>query len=395
MRVSLEAALALTVARGQACQVGIETVPVQEAAGRVLREDVVFPNELPPFSYAQMDGYALCTQEGPGSRLRVEGESRAGRPEFSTTRAAIAISTGAMTPPQTHAVVPWEHVERVQDTITLKQPVQPGQFIRRAGDDARAGDPVASSGTRLELTHIPALAVAERASVAVARRPTVALFLTGDELRAPGAPDTLGSIVDTNGPMLVALLRSVGAHIVGVHHVADIEGALEPLLLDCTADVLITVGGAAEGNHDHVASALAHIGAAWVFRGVAIKPGKPVGLAERGASTLIALPGNPGSALVTAMLFVLPLLAAMEGEDAAGPHFTPAIASTPLACADDRIVIHYGAVRGVDGLARFQAAKGAASGSVAGLLTAQSLAFVPIGAAVPAGGVVPTLRIAR
>ena len=393
MRVSLEEALKLTLTRGTSCLVGVEAVPVHEAAGRILREDVVFPTQLPPFDYAQMDGYALATHAETGSRFVVVGESRAGSPaEASTVDAAIAISTGAMMLSGMHVVVPWEHVERVDDVVVLKKPARAGQFIRRAGEDACKGASVATLGTRLEVTHVPALAVAERAEVHVSKRPTVALFLTGDELRAPGSEDRPGSIVDTNAPMLRSLLTRAGANVISVQHIADVEGALEPRLAASSADVLITVGGAAEGAHDHVAKAFAHLDAEWIFRGVAIKPGKPVGLARCGHTTLVALPGNPGSALVTAVLFVLPLLAALEGDNAAQPHFVRAQTKAALEGASDRIALHYGALDLVDGRAVFTPARGAASGSVAGLLTAQSLALVPIGERIEAGGDVDVLQ---
>ena len=199
--------------------------------------------------------------------------------------------------------------------------------------------------------------------------------------------------MDTNGPMLTAMLRRAGADIVGLHRVPDVDGALEKALADCTADVAITIGGAAEGEHDHVARAFAVLHAEWIFRGVAIKPGKPVGLAQHGHRLLVALPGNPGSAYVTAALFVLPLLRALEGDVNAAPSFVRAFSASALSASEDRSVLHYGALSFAEGKAIFEPARGAASGSVAGLLGARSLAMVPTQAPVQAGALVDVLLV--
>lgn len=394
MRISLDEALSRTLACGAARRVPTATVPVEAALGRVLREDVAFLTSLPPFSYAQMDGYALSRGASADERFDIVGESRAGAPSATALPAgAVAISTGAMMPHGMTAVVPWEDVERAGDVITLRRAVREGQFIRRLGEDARAGDVVATSGMRLGAVHVAALAVAERAQLMVSRAPTVALFLTGDELRAPGSDAASGTIVDTNGPMLIAMLRRAGAEIVAVHRVPDVDGALEKALADCVADVAITIGGAADGEHDHVARAFARMHAEWIFRGVAIKPGKPIGLAQQGARLLVALPGNPGSAYVTAALFVLPLLRALEGDLNAAPSFIRASTASALSAAQDRAVLHYGALSFTEGKAVFEPARGAASGSVAGLLGARCLALVLTQTPVQVGALVDVLIV--
>jgi len=394
MRISLDEALARTLQCGAERRVSPVAVSVDAAVGRVLCEDVAFPTSLPPFSYAQMDGYALSCAASVAERFAVVGESRAGSPsEGVQPGAAVAISTGAMMPLGMTAVVPWEHVERVGDAITLLRSVRAGQFIRNLGEDASAGDLVARSGQRLGLVHVAAIAVAERAEIRVARAPTVALFVTGDELRAPGSGGASGSIVDTNSPMLVAMLRRAGADLTFVKPVPDVDGALEKALADCATDIVITIGGAADGEHDHVARAFARLEAEWLFRGVAIKPGKPVGMARRGSQILVALPGNPGSAYVTAALFILPLLRAMEGDTNAAPRFVRALTATSLSASEDRANLHYGGLSLVEGRVIFEPARSVASGSVAGLLGARCLALVPAQKPVQAGGLVDVLVV--
>jgi molybdopterin molybdotransferase len=289
-------------------------------------------------------------------------------------------------------VVPWEDVAREGDALVLTRGARSGQHVRRAGEDARRGSPALTAGTRLSSRHLALLATLERDRALVAARPRVAVVCTGDELRDPGTPARPGSIVDSNGPMLAGFVRQAGGSP-SVHRVPDREGALEQALAALRADhdAIVTVGGAAEGKHDHVVPALERLGGALVFRGVSIKPGKPVALATLGALPVLAMPGNPGSAFVTFALLGLPLLRAMQGDRAP----RAALARAPLAGAvrgaADRDVIVYGALRDC----AFHPGGAAPSGSIPGLAGASALARIPAGTSLREGDAVETIDVER
>lgn len=402
-RISLEEAVerALRAAgpRGAeqlgAGQLGAEQLGAGEALERVLAEDVRYTTALPPFDYAAMDGYAIAGAADEDATFRVSGESRAGVPAVGLAGAgeAVAISTGAALPAGTDTVVPWEQVERVGDSVRLRAAAQLGQHIRRAGEDAAAGALAVAKGTRLGPRHLAALAVAERAVVSVSRRPRVLLAITGDELRDAGAADGHGLIVDSNGPMLAALATRAGATVVRVR-VPDSADALRAFLDEAasSAKLVATVGGAADGEHDHVARVLGELGAETLFRGVAIKPGKPVGLARLRGIPILTLPGNPGSAYVTFALLGLPLLRALTGETHPVRRVRARLAA-PLRAPADRCAIHYGALDVRESTIYFVPARNAASGSVPGVATASALALVPAGASLAAEALIDAIDL--
>ncbi|MFN7697532.1 MAG: molybdopterin-binding protein, partial [Deltaproteobacteria bacterium] len=227
-----------------------------------------------------------------------------------------------------------------------------------------------------------------------------AILCTGDELRDPGSEVREGSIVDSNGPMLSALVGQGGGSS-SCERVPDAREAVHAAIERACheADVVITVGGAADGKHDHVLPALEALGARSIFRGVAIKPGKPVALATRALAgrvvPVLALPGNPGSAFVTFTLLGLPLLRALHGERAPARPRPLVRAASPLRSAGDRDVLAYGALEVHDGAPLFVPAPAATSGSVPGLASAAALALVRAGAPVAAGGLVEVVDVER
>jgi len=294
-----------------------EDVPLREAIDRVLAVDALATGPLPPFDYSAMDGYAVCTDDftiAPVT-LPVRGESRAGgpSPERLDDGAAARILTGAPLPPRANAILPQEDVERRNDTITFATLPVAGRHIRRAGEDLAKGAVALPRGTRIAPQQLALLATLDFTTVRVSRRPRVAILSTGDELRDPGTPARPGSIVDSNGPMLVELCRRLGADATYTR-VRDDLAETRAAIAKSDCDLLLTIGGVSVGDHDHVRDALAAEGYTLDFWKVAIKPGKPIAFGKLGARRVLGLPGNPAAAFVTFTLFVAPILRAMQGD---------------------------------------------------------------------------------
>jgi molybdopterin molybdotransferase len=298
---------------------GTERVPVDDALGRVLAEDVVAEHDVPPFDNSAMDGFALAA--GPAGRtLTLVGESRAGTPADRAPGEgeAIRVSTGAAVPPGTEAVVPGEQTTSDDATVTVTSEVRPGQHLRAAGEDVRKGATVLRRGTTLGPAELGIAVVAGRAQIEVARRPRVALLITGDELKDAGEPLGPGEIHESNGTTLGALARQAGAAVVSRARVGDTREATEQAVkAGLGADVLILSGGVSVGPHDHVKPALTANGVEEVFWRVALRPGKPTWFGRTDDTLVFGLPGNPVSAMVTFLLFVRPALAKLQGGDAA------------------------------------------------------------------------------
>ncbi|HEV2814836.1 MAG TPA: gephyrin-like molybdotransferase Glp [Solirubrobacteraceae bacterium] len=297
-----------------------ERVAVQDALRRVLAEDVAAANDVPPFDNSAMDGFAL-TAGPPNRTLRIVGESRAGAPATAAPSddEAIRVSTGAVVPDGTEAVVPVEQTSADGDgTITIDAEVRPAQHIRRAGEDMKRGERVLRSGTVLGPAELGVAVVAGRAHLDVGRRPRVALLITGDELRDPGEPLGPGEIHESNGITLGALVAQAGGDVVHKGRVGDSREATEQAIATALqeADVLILSGGVSVGPHDHVKPALEANGVEERFWRVALRPGKPTWFGRNEDTLVFGLPGNPVSAMVTFLLFVRPALQRLQGGDA-------------------------------------------------------------------------------
>ncbi|WP_394826689.1 gephyrin-like molybdotransferase Glp [Pendulispora albinea] len=306
---------------GLAPRMGAERVGLDGAHGRVLAEDVLCPVDVPAFDASTMDGYAVRAADFAGDgpwEFPVLGESRAGgsAPARLEPRAVTRIFTGASLPLEADAVVMQEHVERAGDRARFVRPVKEGQFLRRRGDDLRAGAVAIARGTRLRAAHVSLAATVDRAWLTVFRRPRVVLLATGDELRSPGTAGPPGSIADSNTVGLATMARRAGAMVAVAPFVRDdleaTKQAFEAALAG--ADVVISVGGVSVGDHDRVRPALEAIGVDLNFYRVAMKPGKPLAVGTRGNGIVLGLPGNPVSAMVTFAFFGLPLLRAMQGD---------------------------------------------------------------------------------
>jgi molybdopterin molybdotransferase len=328
---------ALASVLGHVAPLAAEDVPVGDALGRVLADPAASAVDLPPFASSAMDGHAVRAADTPGT-LRVVGQSAAGRPAVGRVERgeAISISTGGVVPEGADAVVPIEQSETAGDGLRVPETAAGVNVRPRAGDVA-AGDVVAGAGMLLGPAQIGALAACGIATVRCARRPRVAVMPTGTELRRPGEPLAPGEIYESNSLLLAAQARSAGGLPEVFAPVADDPGetraALERAL---GADVVLTSGGVSVGPHDLVRAALAELGAREVFWRVAVKPGKPVAFATRGATLVFGLPGNPVSSLVAFELFVRPALLALQGAASPAPRFETGRLAAWLARGADR-----------------------------------------------------------
>jgi molybdopterin molybdotransferase len=277
-----------------------------------------------------MDGFAVRAADTPG-RLPVVARVAAGRPAPRPLEPgeAMGIATGGVVPDGADAVVPIERVTAEDDWVEVPEAASEGANARPRGGDVSSGSVVVGAGTRLGAGQIGALAAAGIGEVECARRPRVAVLTTGTELRRPGEPLGPGEIYESNGPMLEALLSPAGAHVELLESVEDDEGAHRDAIRGALErDVLVTSGGVSVGPHDLVRRIEAELGVDEVFWGVSVKPGKPLAFGVRGRTLVFGLPGNPVSSLVSAVLFVLPALRALQGErDPAPPYLHGALAA--------------------------------------------------------------------
>jgi len=293
---------------------GSERVPLSDALGRVLAEEVSAEEDLPPFDSSAMDGYAVIA--GPAGELDVVDESRAGHPAQRSLAGgqAIAISTGALIPEGADAVVPVERVE-VNDGRVSVPDSQRGANVRHAGDDIRRGEAVLAAGIVLGPAELAVAASLGHAELPVGRRPRVVVLATGDELVEPGVPLGPGQIRNSNTITLAAQAAGAGAEVIGSEIVRDTLEDTTSVLSSALerADVVCISGGVSVGPHDHVKPALAELGVEERFWRVALKPGKPTWFGTRDEKLVFGLPGNPVSAMVTFHLFARPALRALAG----------------------------------------------------------------------------------
>lgn len=283
-----------------------ESVPVGEAAGRVLAREVIAAVDLPSADSAAMDGLAVRSADTPGTLVTV-GEHRAGHPGEVVLGPgqAARISTGAVMPRGADAVVRREEVGGTPQATEVPG-VAPGRDVRRRGEVITAGELLLPAGVRLAPTAVTALGAVGLADVAVHARPRVAVIAVGDELVPLGAPLRPGQVYDGNRVGVGAQITAAGGEVISSSSVGDDRDATVWAIhnaLGMGADMVVTVGGVSAGDHDHVRPAMRALGADEVFRGVRVVPCRPVWLGRRDGVVMLGLPGNPASAAIAFHLF--------------------------------------------------------------------------------------------
>ena len=383
-----------------------ERVELAQALGRVLREDLVAPGPLPPFDYSAMDGYCLATGDLSGTppyELPVTGESRTGHacPPF-TRGAALRIFTGAKVPAGADCVVIQENTERVGDRVRVLKAPEPGEHIRKRGEDLAAGQLALRAGSRLGPFQLGLAAALDRGDLLVSRRPRVIVLATGDELRAPGSAGSAETIPESNSVALAALTTLAGATVESGARLGDDVERMTEVLLSAfeRADVVVTIGGMSVGDHDLVRPAMARAGVELDFWKVAIQPGKPFAFGRKQAnraaagraqdSFVLGLPGNPVSAQLTFLLFGLPLLRALQGDRAPLPATFPVELAEPLTRKPGRLGVYRARLEGQ----RARIASNQSSGATTSLAGSDILLFVEAEATeLAAGTVLTAIRI--
>lgn len=320
--LSVEEARAAILEAARLAEAAPQWVGCDQALGRVLAEDIRAPIDVPPHENSAMDGYALRAEDlGADGRLGISQRIAAGEPPRPLEPGTAArIFTGAPLPPGADTVVMQEDCTVDGDWLEIREPPRRGSHIRPQGNDIARGTLVLPAGTRLDHRHLGLLASLGLVRVAARPLTRIALLTTGTELAAPGAPLAPGQIYNSNGPLLTALLLGQGCRVQNRGAVLDSPEATRSALRAAAqdADLVITTGGVSVGEEDHVKAAVETLGRLDLWR-VRMKPGKPLAFGRLGEAHFIGLPGNPVSAYVTALLFVLPLLRRLQGR--AGPGF--------------------------------------------------------------------------
>ena len=369
-----------------------EEVPVDQALGRTLATGVRATADVPGTDTSAMDGIAALPAPA-GSELRIVDEARAGHPAVRTPAGgeAIRISTGAVVPEGPFGVLQLELFEDRGGTVVTADELREGRNVRRAGEDLRAGQEVLEAGRVLDPAALGVAVAAGMAQLECARRPTVAIVATGDELRPAGEPLEPGQLHDSNLATLSALAISDGGSVAAAGKAGDTLEATEAALAAALdgADLVVCSGGVSVGPHDHVKEALARIGAEELFWRVALKPGKPTWFGTRDGTLVFGLPGNPVSAMVTWILFVRPAIDAMLGRATGRPGRAPLGEAIPRNPARDECV----RVRLRDGRAYATGPQG--SHVLSSMALADGLAVIPRGEGeLPAGEEVEIVALA-
>ncbi|WP_372623115.1 gephyrin-like molybdotransferase Glp [Falsiroseomonas sp.] len=308
-----EAALGRLLA--QTRQLGVtEACAAQASAGRVLAADVTAPRCLPPFHHAAMDGFALTAADlAIAHPPRVLRRITAGDPPGAALLPgeAARVLTGAALPAGAAAVVMEEHARVVDGRLWLRRKPEPGQNIRRAGEDVAEGAAVLAAGRRVVARDVALLAALGIATVQVRARPRVGVLSNGNELAG-------GLVHDSNRPMLLALLRGADVELVDLGLLPDDPRHIAAALRAAAAgtDLILTTGGLSGSDADHLPAALLAAGGTVEVLRLAQKPGKPLAHGQLGAARCLLLPGNPVAALVGMLTLGLPLLARLAGAEA-------------------------------------------------------------------------------
>ena len=334
---------ALTRVLADAEPLAAEATPLADAHGRVLAADVVALRTQPPADVSAMDGYAVRSADVAKVpvKLKIIGEVAAGHPFRGTIGAgeAARIFTGGVLPPGADTIVIQENTSREGEAVVVITPSGKGKHVRDEGLDFKSGAVLLAKGRRLTDRDLALAAAMNHPTVPVHRCPKVALLATGDELVMPGGTPGFGQIVYSNGYATMAAARQEGCEVVDLGIVPDrlVEtAAAVRCARDLGADILVTSGGASVGDYDLVREALASEGLALSFWKVALRPGRPMMHGRLGRMHVLGLPGNPVSAYVCTVLFLLPLIRRLAGRSDVVPPTETARLGCDLPANDER-----------------------------------------------------------
>lgn len=388
-RIAFEDALAIVERVGASRRMPAERVALPRAHGAILARDLAARVAQPPFDNAAMDGYALRHADlaGEGTVLRLAGEQFAGRDLDLRVGAGecVRITTGAPLPAGADTVAMKENtrLERrgEEEVVAILVPPSPGQHVRRAGEDTRAGDALLAAGQPLTPSRIALAASQGLAEIEIAKRPTVAVFTTGDELVEPGMPLAPGQLYNSNREQLMGLLRADGLEPVAWPTLPDDPAAIESALVHAghAFDLVLTCGAVSAGEKDHIPALLQARGNVHFWK-VRMRPGMPVLFADGGTlgdALFLCLPGNPVSVLATWLALARPLLDRMQGRVAPRPRWLARLAA-PWHKTHDRLEFLRGRL-GQDGEGRLDVAPNPADGSHRMRAAADSDALIVLG----------------
>jgi molybdopterin molybdotransferase len=402
--ISVAEAVVIVVEKTE--RVGVERVPLEDSAGRVLAEDVFADTDLPPFDRAQMDGYALRSEDvrDAPARLRVVGEAAAGRGWRGVVRAgeAVRIMTGAPLPAGADSVQQVELTRESEDgaSVEVGRATEPGQFYVPRASEMRAGERVLRAGEEVNAARAAVLASFGYALVSVRRRPRVAVLATGTELVPVSEQPGEDQIRDSNTYSLAAYARLAGAEVERLPFASDDPELLRAEIEEAAArsDVLVLSGGVSMGRYDFTKAALHALDAELFFERVALRPGKPTvfaRLANERRTLVFGLPGNPVSVSVTFNLFARTAIRAMQGALAPALEEETALLARDARGAAER-TSYLPAALSTDDAGRLLAEplKWGGSSDFVAFARATALAIVPAGVkTLEAGSVVRIVRL--
>ncbi|HKD69233.1 MAG TPA: gephyrin-like molybdotransferase Glp [Candidatus Binataceae bacterium] len=333
--ISADEALAQVL--GSVARLGVERVPLRDALGRILAEEIRSDRDIPGFDNSAMDGYAVRAADVAGAaertprRLKVLETVAAGSmPTMRVnTGEAVRIMTGAPVPQGADSIVPVERTRSSEDMVEIKAASAHSEFVRPRGEDLRTGEMVMEPGKRLSPSDIGMLASLNHAMVDVWRRPRVSIVSTGDELVDVDQAPSGAQVVNSSAYALAAAVEEVGGEAVILKVARDTPDEIRARLSEAAAlDAVLSTGGVSAGDFDHVKVLLDELGMRTLFHGVAQKPGRPLKYGLINQRPVFGLPGNPVSTLVCFYLYVRPALLKMGGHSALGlPRVTARCAS--------------------------------------------------------------------
>jgi molybdopterin molybdotransferase len=299
-----------------------ENIPLSSTLGRVLAQDIVAKENDPKFPTASMDGYAVIHADLDLESITILGDNPAGHDEtrLVTNGTCIKTFTGSKMPEGADTLIQIENVDNQDGKITIEEKVPLGSSVRPIGEGYKKGNVLIKKGTKISFAEIGVMAGLNRVMVNVAVKPRVAVIATGSEILDLGQEsDNPAQIRSSNNYTLAALFESAGAEVIQLGTVGDDRDSIMQTFENAlaSADILVSTGGVSVGDYDFVKDIVPRLGAEVIFKGVGIKPGRHIMVAQREDKFVLALPGFAYSSTVTSILYALPLISKMLGKEIA------------------------------------------------------------------------------